>query len=104
MGRTRVCERSTDADGGDIFNSRLKRSTIQRTYYAKGMRMTVQTLKMGGKKFVVIPEREFRRLQKKAEELSTQEKGDIEEAKRREHEPSVPIESILISHSGRKKP
>jgi PHD/YefM family antitoxin component YafN of YafNO toxin-antitoxin module len=49
---------------------------------------------MGGKKFVVIPEREFRRLQKKAEELSTQEKGDIAEARRREHEPSVPLESV----------
>jgi hypothetical protein len=58
------------------------------------MRMTVQTLRMGGKKFVVIPEREFRRLKKKAEELSTQEKGDIAEAKRREREPSVPLESV----------
>jgi len=56
--------------------------------------MTVQTLRMGGTKFVVIPEREFRRLQKKAGELSAQEKGDIAEAKRRKHEPSVPLESV----------
>jgi hypothetical protein len=49
---------------------------------------------MGRQKFVVIPEREFRRLQKKAEELSTQEKGDIAEAKRREREPSVSLGSV----------
>ena len=56
--------------------------------------MTVQTIRMGRQKFVVIPEREFRRLQKKAEELNAQEKGDIAEAKRREHEPSVPLASV----------
>lgn len=56
--------------------------------------MAVQTIRMGGKKFVVISEREFRRLQKKAEELNAQEKGDIAEAKRREREPSAPLESV----------
>ena len=56
--------------------------------------MTVQTIWMGRQKFVVIPKREFRRLQKKAEELSAQEKGDIAEAKRREKEPSVSLDSV----------
>jgi PHD/YefM family antitoxin component YafN of YafNO toxin-antitoxin module len=56
--------------------------------------MTVQTLKMGKQKFVVIPEKEFRRLQKKAEEISAQDRGDIAEAKRREHEPSVSLDSV----------
>ena len=51
--------------------------------------MSVQTIRMGRQKFVVIPEREFRRLQKKA-----QDKGDIAEAKRREREPSVPLGSV----------
>jgi hypothetical protein len=56
--------------------------------------MTVQTLKLGNRKFVVVPEKEYRRLQKKAEEVSAQDKGDIAEAKRREREPSVPLATV----------
>ena len=56
--------------------------------------MTVQTVKLAGKRFVIVPEKDFRRLQEKAEEISVQDKGDIAEAKRREHEPSVPLEAV----------
>jgi hypothetical protein len=58
------------------------------------MRMTVQTLTLGKRKFVVVPEKEFRRLQRKAEEISIQDKGDVAEAKRREHEPSVLLAAV----------
>ena len=56
--------------------------------------MTVQTLSVGKRKFVLLPEKDYRRLQKKAEEISAQDKGDVAEAKRREREPSVPLEAI----------
>lgn len=56
--------------------------------------MTIQTLTLGKRKFVVIPEKDFRRLQAKAEEISAQDKGDIAEAKRREREPSVPLRTV----------
>lgn len=56
--------------------------------------MTVQTLTLGKRKFVVDPEKDYRRLKAKAEEISAQDKGDIAEAGRREHEPSVPLEAV----------
>ena len=56
--------------------------------------MTVQTVKLGGKRFVIVPEKDFRQLQEKAEEISIQDKGDIAEAKRRERESSVPLEVV----------
>ena len=56
--------------------------------------MTVQTVKLAGKRFVIVPEKDFRRLQAKAEEISLQDQGDIAEAKRREREPSVPLEAV----------
>ena len=58
------------------------------------MPMTVQTLTLGKRKFVVVPEKHYRRLQAKAEEISVQDKGDIAEAKRREHEPSVSLAAV----------
>ena len=56
--------------------------------------MTVQTVKLAGKRFVIVPEKDFRQLQEKAEAISIQDKGDIAEAKRREREPSVPLEAV----------
>jgi hypothetical protein len=56
--------------------------------------MTVQTVKLAGKRFVIVPEKDFRRLQKQAEDISAQDKGDIAEAKRREREPSVSLEAV----------
>jgi hypothetical protein len=56
--------------------------------------MTVQTVKLAGKRFVIVPEKDFRRLRKQAEDISAQDKGDIAEAKRREREPSVSLEAV----------
>ena len=56
--------------------------------------MTIQTLIIGKRKFVLIPEKDFRRLQSKAEQVSAQDKGDIAEAKRRERESSVPLHAV----------
>ncbi len=56
--------------------------------------MTVQTLTLGKKKFVVISEKEFRRLKQKAEEITAQDRGDFAEAKRREREPSVSLSAV----------
>ncbi len=49
---------------------------------------------LGKRKFVVMPEKDFRRLQEKAEAIRSQDKGDIAEAKRREREPSVPLATV----------
>ncbi len=56
--------------------------------------MTLQTVELVGKRFVIVPEKEFRRLQERAEEISVQDKGDIAEAKRRTRERSVPLEAV----------
>lgn len=49
--------------------------------------MTVQTVKLGGKKFVILTEKDFRRLQEKAERISAQDRGDVAESRRRMKEP-----------------
>jgi len=56
--------------------------------------MTVQTLKFGNRKFVIVPEKDFRRLQEKAEVITAQDQGDIAEAKRRAREPSVSLAAV----------
>jgi hypothetical protein len=56
--------------------------------------MTIQTLIIGKRRFVVIPEKDFRRLQSKSEQVSARDKGDVAEAKRREREPSVPLHAV----------
>ena len=45
--------------------------------------MTIQTVQLGKKKFVILAEKDFRRLQLRADEVSEQDKGDVAEAKRR---------------------
>jgi PHD/YefM family antitoxin component YafN of YafNO toxin-antitoxin module len=45
--------------------------------------MTVQTLKLGGKSFVIVAEKDFRRLQERAEQTSAQDRGDVAESRRR---------------------
>jgi len=45
--------------------------------------MVVQTVTLGGRKFVIVPERDFRRLQRQAEDVSAVDKGDIAESARR---------------------
>ena len=57
--------------------------------------MNVQTLKVAGKRFVIVPEKDFLRLQTKLEELEEQEAGDIAESKRRRAEgPSRPYAQL----------
>ena len=45
--------------------------------------MTVQTVKLGSGKFVIVPEKDFRRLQERAEEITLQDRGDVLEHRRR---------------------
>lgn len=49
--------------------------------------MTVQTVKLGGKRFVIVAEKDFRRLREKAEEIAVQDRGDVAESRRRMREP-----------------
>jgi hypothetical protein len=45
--------------------------------------MTVQTLKLGGKSFVIVAEKDFRRLQERAEQQFAQDRGDVTESRKR---------------------
>jgi hypothetical protein len=45
--------------------------------------MTVQTLELAGKKFVIMSERDYRRLQQRLGALTEQDRGDVAEARRR---------------------
>jgi hypothetical protein len=49
----------------------------------KLLSMTVQTVKLGGKSFVIVPEKDFRKLQQRAEQIFEQDKGDVAESRRR---------------------
>ena len=69
--------------------------------------MTVQTVKLAGKKFVIVAEEDFRQLKAKAtartarpngkaRRLTAQDRGDIAEAKRRladDADPEIPYEA-----------
>ena len=62
--------------------------------------MTVQTLKLGRERFVLLREKDFRDLKAKARpvrtarRLSAQDRGDIAEAKRRRDEPTRPYAEL----------
>ncbi|HSZ56600.1 MAG TPA: hypothetical protein VK797_13115 [Tepidisphaeraceae bacterium] len=45
--------------------------------------MTVQTVKLAGRKFVIVTEKEFQRLRERAEEVGVQDRGDAAESRRR---------------------
>lgn len=45
--------------------------------------MTVQTITLGGKSFVIVPEKDFRQLQRRAEQIAEQDRGDVAESRRR---------------------
>ncbi len=45
--------------------------------------MTIQTLTLGKRKFVLVSERDFHRLQRRADKISAGEKGDAAEPRRR---------------------
>jgi hypothetical protein len=56
--------------------------------------MTVQTIKFGGKRFVIVPEKDFRKLQSEAQGIKRQDRGDMAEARRREKERSIPLSQV----------
>jgi hypothetical protein len=57
--------------------------------------MTIQTVQLSGRRFVIIPEREFERLRRKAEESEAQDRRDIAESKRRRSEgPARPYSAL----------
>lgn len=57
--------------------------------------MTTQNLIVGRRKFVVVAAKDFRALQKQAEEITRQDRGDIAEAKRRKAQgPSRPYAEL----------
>jgi hypothetical protein len=58
--------------------------------------MTVQTLKLGRREYVLISKKDFARLQRRAGELTEQDLGDIAESKRRLAEPgrSIPLSDV----------
>jgi hypothetical protein len=58
--------------------------------------MTVQTVKLAGKEFVIVPKNDFTRLQRRAGELTKQDLGDIAESKRRLTAPgrSIPLSEV----------
>jgi DnaJ-domain-containing protein 1 len=56
--------------------------------------MSVQTLKVAGRDFVLIPKREFDQMQSRLKALIAEERGDIAEAKRRAKQPSISIADV----------
>lgn len=58
--------------------------------------MAVQTVKVGRSEFVLLPKKEFTRLQRRAGELTEQDLGDIAESKRRLASPqrSIPLSEV----------
>jgi hypothetical protein len=66
--------------------------------------MTVQTLKLAGKRFVVIPEAEYHKLtsksaarndsRRKPRRMTRQDRGDVAEAARRSREKSTPLSAL----------
>jgi PHD/YefM family antitoxin component YafN of YafNO toxin-antitoxin module len=68
--------------------------------------MTVQIVKLGRERFVLLREKDYRQLQalarlngkakpvRKARRLTAQDRGDIAEAKRRENEPARPYSEL----------
>jgi len=45
--------------------------------------VTIQTINLAGKRFVIVPEKDFERLQRQAEDSAELDRGDIAEAKKR---------------------
>jgi hypothetical protein len=59
--------------------------------------MTVSTLKIGKREFVVVPRRDFERIQRKAQMLSDEDAAEVAEALRRLNDPKetrIPWEQV----------
>ena len=49
--------------------------------------MTLQTVELAGKRFVILPEKDFQRMTKTLNELAAQDRADIRLAKKRLSDP-----------------
>jgi hypothetical protein len=56
--------------------------------------MAVQTLKISGKQFVIVPKRDYDRMVQQLKSQAAQDRGDVAETKRRAKEPSVSIDEL----------
>jgi hypothetical protein len=57
--------------------------------------MVVQTVRLAGKRFVIVAESDFRQLQEAAEQISVQDRGDLaESARRKARGPSRPYAEL----------
>ena len=56
--------------------------------------MAAQTLKLLGKQYVLMPKREYDRMQAELERQARQDRGDVAEARRRAKEKSVPLAEV----------
>jgi len=56
--------------------------------------MAVQTVKLLGKQFVLIPKREYDQMREKLARQERQDRGDVAEMKRRSKEPSIPLDQV----------
>ncbi len=68
--------------------------------------MSIQTITLAGRRFVILPESDYRKLAKASASgngkagrarLSEQDRGDIAEAKRRAEEPALPYSRLRKS-------
>jgi hypothetical protein len=59
--------------------------------------MDLQTVKLAGKKFVILPEKDFQRMNKTLEDLAAQDRAAIQLAKKRLSDPKqkpIPYETV----------
>jgi len=49
--------------------------------------MTVQTVKLGGKRFVILPEKDYQQMSRALDQLSAQDQADIRLARNRLADP-----------------
>jgi hypothetical protein len=56
--------------------------------------MAVQTLKISGEEFVVVPKRHYDRMVQQLKSQAAQGRGDVAETKRRAKEPSMSIAEL----------
>jgi len=59
--------------------------------------MTLQTVKLAGKRFVIVPEKEFQRMSNALNEFAARDRADIRLAKKRMGDPKqkpIPYEKV----------
>ena len=56
--------------------------------------MAVQTLRLLGRSFVLVPKREYEQMRARLREQARQDRGDVAEARRRGKERSIPLRDV----------